>query len=71
MAKINIMPGTGNFEKVLTILQGATGCICYPEGNEMEIYSFDGFHELIMSTLKSETNARILRCTTDPEEIAA
>ena len=71
MAKINVIPGNGNFKRVLTIIQGATGCIVKTLGDTMEIFSFEDFHDLIMDTLTTETNAKIISCTTDEAEIIA
>lgn len=55
----------------MTVIQASTGCICQTVGQQMEIYSFEGFHELIMDTLRTETNAEIIGYTTDMAEIAA
>ena len=38
--------------RVLTIVQGATGCLTYEEDGYTKIVSFDGYDELIINTLE-------------------
>lgn len=38
--------------RVLTIVQGATGCLTYEEDGFTKIVSFDDYDELIVSTLE-------------------
>lgn len=38
--------------RVLTIVQGATGCITYEENGFTKIVSFDDYDELIVNTLE-------------------
>ena len=38
--------------RVLTIVQGATGCLTYEEDGYTKIVSFDDYDELIVNTLE-------------------
>lgn len=38
--------------RVLTIVQGATGCLTYEEDGYTKIVSFDDYDELIVTTLE-------------------
>ena len=61
MAEIKVVPTSSKFDRVLTILQGACGCMADTENGTITIYSFaDGDDVLIKMTLEMEEVAEVI-----------